>query len=119
MDLIITVDDSKYEIVSSGSIIVKRESAFSMSIGEGENRLIITFTFINDGNGRNLNTEKTGEKTLSIICSNFDRDGSQWVGNGDLLSIGTINGKKIYLKLRTFFVANDLVLFYTWYKCLI
>jgi len=116
MDLITTVDDGKYEIISSGSIIVNKELPFSMLIGEGEKRLIITFTFIDDGDKRSLRTEKTGDKTLSIICRNFSRDG-EWVGNGDFLSIGTINGKAIYLKLRTFFVANDLVFFYSWYKC--
>lgn len=117
MALKITVDNDKYEIIESGSIIVNKELPFSMSIGEGENRLIITFTFIDDGDKRNLRTEKTGDKTLSIICENFSRDGEQWVGNGNFLSIGTINGKAIYLKLRTFFVANDLVFFYSWYKC--
>lgn len=117
MALKITVDD-KYEIIESGSIIVNASTTFSMYVGDNlDTPLIISFEFIYDGKEKGLISEKTGANTLSIKCNNFNIDDSDsWVGNGNLFKVGNINGHDIALKMRTIFVADDIVFFYSWYK---
>lgn len=118
MALKITVDNDKYEIIESGSIIVNSSTIFSMTIGDDlDNSLIVTFEFVKNGDARSFYSEKTGEKSLLIKCNNFNIDDSDsWVGNGNPFNVGTINGHNIALKMRTIFVADDIVFFYSWYK---
>lgn len=118
MAIKITVDKEKYEIIESGSIIVDSSVSFSMTIGDNiDKSLIVTFEFIHDGDEKGFSSEKTGDRTLSIKCNNFNLDDSDsWVGNKKLFKVGTIDGFNIALKMRTIFVADDLVFFYSWYR---
>lgn len=106
----VNINIDKYEVVASGSVVIHESKNVVFDV-DGLN---ITFSFNNDGGERVFKTEKTGDVSLSIICENFDNEG--WVGNVDMLRVGTIKGAPLYVKFRTNFVSKDVVLFYTWYK---
>lgn len=104
------------EILYSGTVIAIKKENIVFEFPEMHNSYKFIFEFVKDSNipDSPIQFDLKDSKTLEIKLINIDKSIAS--GNSDILDLGSLNGKKLYLNYRIL-VINELShsLSYTFY----
>jgi len=118
MKMKIKIKSGNYDILYSGTVIQVQDEKIELTLPDGDNKgleLIINFADDENEKGQTTKYNLLDNNTLEMTLVNFNS--SAGIGNTEILKLGTLNNRELYLNYRVFNIKKlGKTLHYTFYS---